>query len=278
MWTSSTVGAVGLTCNQRLRGRRRLAEQSLALLILVAIVAGGRRHVVGDRRGGRCGRRGKYQRCRDSGVIRVTERVAGVADIAGIGHRRWWKRGRRGRFGGCRRCWDSDPVQVPECVPHIAGVCHRLSVRDDVGLMIGDLGLRIVHLALWITGLLLRIGDLRLTIGAGLTQEVGKESKLGVGNPRRRIGGQASLILAHEPLQDNGAYSVLRVGKGPCLMVDGAPGCGAGDTMLSDYVVAGIQTARTVGIAVCRLCGAAGSPRVAVLRSRNRTLIFGLQV
>lgn len=257
MWTSSTVGAVGLICNQRLQGRRHLAEQSLALLILVAIVAGGRRHVVGDRRGGRCGRRGKYQRCRDSGVIRVTERVAGVADIAGIGHRRWWKRGRRGRFGGCRRCWDSDPVQAPECVPHIAGVCHRLSVSDDVGLMIGDLG---------------------LTIGAGLTQEVGKESKLGVGNPRRRIGGQASLFLAHEPLQDNGAYSVLRVGKGPCLMVDGAPGCGAGDTMLSDYVVAGIQPARTVGIAVCRLCGAAGSPRVAVLRSRNRTLIFGLQV
>lgn len=126
--------------------------------------------------------------------------------------------------------------------------------------------------------LLLCTRSLGLTIGAGLTQEVGKERKLGAGNLRTRIGGQASLILAPEPLQGNVVYSGLRVGKGPCLMVDGAPGCGAGDAMLFDYVVAGIQTARTGGIAVCKLCGAAGSPRVAVRRSRNRTLIFGHQV
>lgn len=132
-----------------------------------------------------------------------------------------------------------------------------------------------MHLLLCVV---LRIVDLGLTIGASLTQDVGKESKLGVGHPRRRIGGQSSLILAPEPLQGNAVYSVLRGGKVPCLVVDGAPGCGAGDTMLSDYVVAGVQTARTVGIAVCKLCGAAGSPRVAVLRSRNRTLIFGLPV
>lgn len=146
MWTSAaeSVGAVVLICNQRLQGGRRLAEQSLALLILVGNGAGGR-HVAGDRRDRRC-ERWRHRSRRESDPARVSE---WVPSIAGIGYRRCGWCGRYGRFGRCRRCWESDPVQVPERVPHITGVGgHRLSVRDDVGLRIGDLGLMIVRLVL----------------------------------------------------------------------------------------------------------------------------------
>jgi hypothetical protein len=163
---------------------------------------------------------------------------------------------------GCGRCRESDVVQVAKRVPHIAGVSHRRSVRGDVGLRNRDLGLTTVG----------------LRMGVGLTQEVGKERKLGAGNLRGRIGEDIGSILGKEPALDVGDSSGWRLGEAPRLRVDGAPAWGAGEIRLSDYGLSGMQTTRTVGIAVRRLCGAAGSPRVAVRRSWNQTLVFGHQI